>query len=163
MSPLPFEATWVLRGAPAQLRDQVLDLEGRRRAFVDDGARDVRVRRSREGDLEVVHSTRGVPTGARGPAAAVVGRVLEVVQTEWWGEPDPSGVVEGRIEVEFPGRPLAVSARVEVRPTATGCTEHVTGRAHARIPGAGRLVEQQIVRRTLADLARHLPLDPARR
>ena len=144
---MDFSRSWPLDLDPASARRLALDEAGRVSGFAREGSRDaaVTVEHDLGGGAGRVRVVREIVTGADGAAAALLGRFLPVEQTELWQPVDADGGVTALLHIVFPGRPIVVSARVELRPTASGCDHTISGRATVRLPAVGRLVERRIV------------------
>lgn len=104
-------------------------------------------------DATTVVLDRQVPMrGLPGPAAKVIGDTVRIVQTERWSAPGDDGVSRADITVEFPGKPIAMTADASITPTATGSTEVVSGEVKVKVPMVGRVIEPEVVKQIVRSL-----------
>jgi hypothetical protein len=111
------------------------------------GARDFTVTIEDDGDATKVVLDRQMPLrGMPGPAKKVLGDTARIVQTERWHAPDADGVSRADVTVEFPGKPVAMTAEAVISPTDSGSHEVLTGEVKVKVPMVGRVVEPEIVK-----------------
>jgi hypothetical protein len=101
---------------------------------------------SRDGDTAVVRNDRVLEADLPEFAKKVVGRTIEMVQTEEWGPREPDGARTARFHVEIPGKPGAISGTVALSPTRTGTRESVAGSIKVSVPLVGRRLEGEVAR-----------------
>lgn len=122
--------------------------EGCRRA----GAHRFEVTITPAGGVTEVVVDRHIPSNVPGPARKVLGDSIRIVQTERWAAPGGDGVSRADITVEFPGKPIEMTAQAEIVPTDDGSTERVWGEVKVKVPVVGRAVEPEIVRQIVRSL-----------
>lgn len=129
--------------------DQWVREEGCRRA----GATDFTVTIEPDGGATTVVLDRQVPMrGLPGPATKVLGDRVRIVQTERWHAPGDDGVSRADITVEFPGKPIAMTAAASITPTDSGSTEVVAGEVKVTVPMVGRVIEPEVVKQIVRSL-----------
>lgn len=116
------------------------------------------VRCEPDGDDFVIESTRTVEVEVPGFAKKVLSPTNDMVQTERWHGPDPTGVRRGSMTVDVKGVPATTSATYELRPTSDGGTTHtVKGDMELKIPLIGKklggFLSGMITETAQADLA----------
>src|SRR4029450_3192655 len=77
-------------------------------------------------------------------AKALVGPEIEILQTEEWHPPSPSGVRIADLRIEIPGKPGHLIGTVTLRPEGSGTTEIIAGELRVRIPFLGGKLETEI-------------------
>jgi hypothetical protein len=153
ISGMRLEQTWTsdnsVTAAYGAHLDQWVREEGCRQA----GAIDFTVTITDDGDATKVVLDRQVPMkGLPGPALKVIGDKVRIVQTERWFAPDSEDVSRADITVEFPGKPIAMTAEAGITPTDTGSTEVVAGEVKVKVPMVGRVIEPEVVKQIVRSL-----------
>lgn len=129
--------------------DQWVREEGCRKA----GAVEFTVTITEDDEATTVVLDRQVPMkGLPGPAAKVIGDKVRIVQTERWYAPDSGDVSRADITVEFPGKPIAMTAEASIDPTDSGSTEVVAGEVKVKVPMVGRVIEPEVVKQIVRSL-----------
>lgn len=147
------EETWTSGNAVVDAYEAHLDQWVREEGCRKAGAVDFTVTITPAGDVTEVVLDRQVPMrGLPGPAAKVIGDRVRIVQTERWHAPDASGVSRADITVEFPGKPIAMTADASITPDGDGSTEVVAGEVKVKVPMVGRVIEPEVVKQIVRSL-----------
>ena len=147
------EETWTSDNSVAAAHGAHLDQWVREEGCRKAGALEFTVTIAPDGDATKVVLDRQVPMrGLPGPAAKVMGDRVRIVQTERWFEPGDDGVSRADITVEFPGKPIAMTADASITATDTGSTEVVSGEVKVKVPMVGRVIEPEVVKQIVRSL-----------
>ncbi len=147
------EETWTSDNAVVDAYGAHLDQWVREEGCRKAGAVDFTVTIEEQDEATTVVLDRQVPMrGLPGPAAKILGDKVRIVQTERWYAPDPGGVSRADITVEFPGKPIAMTADASITPTDTGSTEVVAGEVKVKVPMVGRVIEPEVVKQIVRSL-----------
>jgi hypothetical protein len=147
------EETWTSDNAVADAYRAHLDRWVREEGCRKAGALDFTVTIDDDGDATKVVLDRQVPMrGLPGPATKVLGDKVRIVQTERWFPPDAEDVSRADITVEFPGKPIAMTAEASITPTDSGSTEVVAGEVKVKVPMVGRVIEPEVVKQIVRSL-----------
>ena len=98
------------------------------------------------GDSAKVVISRVMPANVPDFAKALVGPEIEIVQTELWEPPNPSGVRIAGLRMEIPGKPGQMVGSVTLRPDSAGTTEIINGELKVKIPFLGGKLEAEIAK-----------------
>ncbi len=84
-------------------------------------------------------STDGLPSQLR----SFIGETIDVVERQQWPEePDADGSRTADLRVEIKAAPVALTARIVMRPDGTGTAMHVIGNLQAKVPLFGGRIEE---------------------
>lgn len=103
------------------------------------------------GDSVALSVERIVPADLPDFAKKIMGDTNKIVQTENWTASGDSYVCD--LHIEFPGKPLKVTGKLEVKPTGDATSDwHVNMEIKASIPLVGGKLEGVVEKETLASL-----------
>lgn len=109
------------------------------------GATDHDVAIEVEGDAITVVTRRTLPSdGLPDFARSVVGKTIDVVETQRWGAADDDGSREAALEVEIPGTPVQFVGGIDLEPSEGGSSQRVDGELKAHVPLLGGKIEKAV-------------------
>jgi hypothetical protein len=93
-----------------------------------------------------VRVDRTVPAEVPDFVKKLVGKTIDVRQTEEWSAPDADGRRTADIRVEVVGQPAKMTGTIVLEPTAEGCRQLVTGQVKVSVPFLGGKIEPEIAK-----------------
>jgi Protein of unknown function (DUF2505) len=101
-------------------------------------------------DSAKVLVSRVLPADVPDFAKALVGPEIEILQTEGWHPPGPTGVRVADLRIEIPGKPGQLVGSVTISPAGSPAgartTEAIEGELKVRIPLLGAKLEAEIAK-----------------
>jgi hypothetical protein len=100
----------------------------------------------RDGTGASVRVDRTMPAEVPDFVKKLVGKTLEVRQTEDWSAPDAQGRRTADVRVDVVGQPATMTGVIVLEATPDGCREVITGQVKVSIPFLGGKIEPEIAK-----------------
>jgi Protein of unknown function (DUF2505) len=152
MSAMKLEETQDYDADPDAVFAMLCDQEWREEVCRATHAVDYAVEVEESADGVVVRTTRVLPANVPEPVKSMVGKHIEIAQTETWSDADVDGVRHAEIDVRIARQPASMVGTMTLEPYGSGTRQTVTGEIQVKIPLLGRKIEPELAKAIRAAL-----------